>query len=86
MLEGMKNQKIHVTPEDIQKALSDKNYSDPIQVAIERHGHAKSIVTSAGASYGGFKMTFPNGLEGRLKEWNLTGKMEPFEFEAEYIY
>jgi hypothetical protein len=82
----MKNKKILVTSEDIERAHSDINYSDPIEVAIERYGHPKAIVNSAGASFGGFRMTFPKGLDGRLKEWNLTRRMEPFELEAECNY
>jgi hypothetical protein len=80
------NQPIVITPEDIEKARKeDFAYTDPIQVALERQGYGKCHVTSTGVTVGSLKMAFPDDIQFRLRTWDESHEMEPFEFEVKVI-
>ncbi len=77
---------VHVRRADIQKALVDNTHWDPIQVALEREGPGRCIVNSRGFTMIGTPMKhipFPRDVGDRLIEFEVTGKMQPFEFESE---
>ena len=82
---------LHVTAEDIQKHKTDSSYSDPIQVALEREGFGRCVVTFisfisfAAFSFGDPVKTvpLPMHVSDRLKTLNLGKEMKPFEFDIE---
>jgi hypothetical protein len=81
--ESAMNQAIVITPEDIEKAKNeDFSYTDPIQVALERQGYGKGHMRGTGVTVGSVLIGFPDDVQVKLRMWDETHAMEPFEFEV----